>query len=61
MKSDSMIDPAPMAFELLMQTLFDGYCPYTGEQCLDWNCEDCEVEAEEGRWLEELDKEEENA
>lgn len=37
-----------------------GRCPYTDEPCESWECVDCEVEAEEGRWLEELDKEEEN-
>lgn len=38
---------------------FRGYCPYTGTQCVDWNCSECEVEAEEDKWLEELDEEEE--
>lgn len=59
-KSDSMIDPAPMAFELLMQTIFHGDCPYTGEPCDCWNCSDCEVEAQEAAWMEELDQEEGN-
>lgn len=40
--------------------LFDGKCPYTDEPCDSWDCENCEVEAEEDKWLEELDEEEGN-
>ena len=41
-----------------MRDLFGGYCPYTNEPCDSWDCENCEVEAEERDWMEELDREE---
>ena len=41
-----------------MRELFGGYCPYTDRLCSSWDCENCEVEAEEYKWLEELDEEE---
>ncbi len=58
-KSDTMIDPAPMAFELLMQTIFNGRCPYTDDPCETFDCSNCEVERDEAEWLTELDLEEE--
>ena len=36
--------------------LFDGKCPYTGEPCYDWECDTCEIEAEEKKSMEELDR-----
>ena len=26
-------------------------CPYTDKPCYDWDCDDCEVEAEERAWM----------
>ena len=35
--------------------LFSYKCPYTDKPCYDWNCEVCEVEEEERRWMEEME------
>ena len=35
---------------------FDGKCPYTDKPCTDWECDTCEIEAEEKKSMEELDK-----
>ena len=35
---------------------FDGKCPYTDKPCYEWECDTCEVEAEEKKSMEELDK-----
>lgn len=34
---------------------FDGKCPYTDKPCDDWDCANCEVNAEERKMLEEHD------
>lgn len=34
-------------------------CPYTGRNCFVWDCDDCEIESEEQRWMKELNDEEE--
>lgn len=33
---------------------FNHRCPYTDKPCLDFACSECEVEAQEVRWMEEL-------
>lgn len=33
---------------------FGHRCPYTDKPCLDFACSECEVEAQEERWSEEL-------
>lgn len=38
--------------------LYDGKCPYTNDPCGSWDCENCEVEAEEDKRLKELNEEE---
>ena len=35
---------------------FDGKCPYTGKPCYEWECNTCEVEEQEKKNMEELDK-----
>ena len=35
---------------------FEWVCPYTGKTCYGFECDACEVEAEEKRKMEELDK-----
>lgn len=30
---------------------FDGKCPYTGKPCYEWECNTCEVEAQESEDL----------
>lgn len=35
---------------------FNGKCPYTDKPCYEWECDTCEVEAEEKKSMEELDK-----
>ena len=35
---------------------FDGKCPYTNKPCYDWECDTCEVDAEEKKSMEELDR-----
>ena len=32
---------------------FDYRCPYTDKPCYDWDCDNCEVDEKERRWLEE--------
>lgn len=42
------------------EKLFDG-CPYTGKPCFySWDCANCEVEAEERLWMEELEEEDDD-
>ena len=36
----------------------DGKCPYTGKPCYEWECNSCEVDSQEKKNMEELDKEE---
>lgn len=38
--------------------IFNGLCPYTGKPCETFECDKCEIEAEERKWLEELEVEE---
>lgn len=35
---------------------FDGKCPYTDKPCYEWECDTCEIEAEEKKSMEELDR-----
>lgn len=35
---------------------FDGKCPYTGKPCYEWECDICEIEAEEKKSMEALDR-----
>lgn len=43
------------------EELFDGCCPYTGKTCFNaWDCANCEVEAEERLWMEELEEEDDD-
>lgn len=35
---------------------FDGKCPYTDNPCYEWECDTCEIEAEEKKSMEELDR-----
>ena len=32
---------------------FNYRCPYTGKPCDDWNCDECEVEEQERRCMDE--------
>ncbi len=42
------------------EKLFDG-CPYTGKTCFNaWDCANCEVEAEERLWMEEIEEEDDD-
>lgn len=36
---------------------FEGRCPYTGKPCDDWECNKCETEKQEQRWIEEEEEE----
>lgn len=36
--------------------LFDGKCPYTDKPCYDWECNTCEIDAQEKEAIEELDR-----
>ena len=35
--------------------VFDGFCPYTNEQCETFNCDECPIQAREKEWLAALD------
>lgn len=35
---------------------FEGKCPYTDKPCNEWECDTCEIEAEEKKSMEELDR-----
>lgn len=35
---------------------FEGKCPYTDKPCYEWECDTCEVEAQEKKDMEELNK-----
>ena len=39
---------------------FNYRCPYTDDPCRDFLCEDCEIEAREREWMQEIDKEAES-
>lgn len=34
---------------------FDGECPYTGKPCYEWECDTCEVEAQEKEAMKAVD------
>ena len=34
---------------------FDGKCPYTGKSCYEWECDTCEVEAQEKEAMKAVD------
>ena len=36
--------------------IFNGKCPYTGNLCNVWECDTCDIEAEEKKSMEEFDK-----
>lgn len=38
------------------EEFFDGKCPYTDNPCYEWECDTCEIEAEEKKSMKELDK-----
>ena len=38
------------------EEFFEGKCPYTGKLCYFWECDTCEIEAEEKKSIEELDR-----
>lgn len=50
------------ACEMAIDALSDGdLCPYDGKICDNKKCAHCPVQMREQRWMEELDKEEEEA
>lgn len=35
---------------------FNGRCPYTDKPCCEWECDTCEIDAQEKKDAEELDR-----